>query len=160
MTSEEYTTRYAFVRSVLAQKPDIGSGELARLCSKQWGVKENAAYQFLYNHLDRIKSGGEFVRGQGEPVATESLETIASRRKSLEEKLKKLEDKEQKILEAKELKLSPCLDGKGVLIKKEQNQIALLLEDAKQLVQKLTVYLAENDLSEKKLTEQATNRLR
>lgn len=81
----------------------------------------------------------------GVHVATQtvkSLDTIAAKRKFLEEQLKALQAEEQKIFEAKMLKLSPCFDGKGVLIKKEQNQMALLLEDARELVEKLVDYLA------------------
>jgi hypothetical protein len=56
--------------------------------------------------------------------------------------LKALEEQEQRLIEAKALKLIPCFEGKGVLIKKEGSQIGLHLEDARELVEKLSEYLA------------------
>jgi hypothetical protein len=47
------------------------------------------------------------------------------------------------MIEAKALKLSYCWNGSGVLVKKEQNQMALLLEDAQELAEKLTDFLTK-----------------
>jgi hypothetical protein len=49
----------------------------------------------------------------------------------------------QKLIEAKALKLSYCSNGSGVLIKKEHNQMALLLDDAQELAEKLTDFLTK-----------------
>ena len=56
--------------------------------------------------------------------------------------MKALQEQEQRLIEAKALKLIPCFDGKGVPIKKEGSQMALMLEDASELAEKLVNYLA------------------
>jgi hypothetical protein len=85
-------------------------------------------------------------RGASLLSSTPTLETISEKRKALEAQLKALQEQEQKLIEAKALKLTPCYDGMGVLIKKEGNQMALLLEDAQELVEKLTDLLTKPQL--------------
>ncbi|HXY08020.1 MAG TPA: hypothetical protein VEI52_09230 [Terriglobales bacterium] len=72
----------------------------------------------------------------------QSLDAIATKKKLLETQLKALQEQEKRLIEAKALKLIPCFDSKGVLIKKEGSQIGLHLDDARELVEKLIEYLA------------------
>jgi hypothetical protein len=92
-----------------------------------------AAYQAVYNHNHSV--------GAQVAAVPKSLDAIATKKKLLEAQLKALQ--EQRLIEAKALKLIPCFDGKGVLIKKEGNQMAPLLEDAQELVEKLTDFLTK-----------------
>jgi hypothetical protein len=103
--------------------------------STQFGTNDSAAYGWIYSYLHPVS--GAATR----PAVT--LDAIALKKKFYEDQLKALAKEEQKLIDAKALKLIPCYDGKGVLIKKEGNQMALLLEDAQELVEKLTDFLTQ-----------------
>lgn len=70
-----------------------------------------------------------------------SIEQFESEEQKLERQLADIRTKKQVAIEAKRWKLVPCWDGKGVLLKKEGNQIGVLLEDAEELIVVLDDYL-------------------
>jgi hypothetical protein len=70
-----------------------------------------------------------------------SVDSIEEQEKMLKAQLASLERQKQVLIEAKALKLSPCWDGKGILISKEGERMGLKLEDARELVSKLEKYL-------------------
>jgi len=70
-----------------------------------------------------------------------SIEQIESEEQKLERQLADLRAKKQAAIEAKQWKLLPCWDGKGVLLKKEGNQMGVMLEDAEELIVVLDDYL-------------------
>jgi hypothetical protein len=70
-----------------------------------------------------------------------SIEQIESEEQKLERQLADLRAKKQAAIEAKQWKLVPCWDGKGVLLKKEANHMAVLLEDAQELIVVLDDYI-------------------
>lgn len=71
--------------------------------------------------------------GKREPV---SLDTIALKKKELEEQMRKLQDEEQRIIEAKQLKVAKLPDGL-IQIRKETAFIVLSSDDCKDLCGKL-----------------------
>ena len=70
-----------------------------------------------------------------------SIEQFESEEQKLERQLVDLRSKKQAAIEAKQWKLVPCWDGKGVLLKKEGNQMGVMLEDADELIVVLDDYL-------------------
>lgn len=80
-----------------------------------------------------------------------SIEQIESEEQKLERQLADLRAKKQAAIEAKQWKLVPCWDGKGVLLKKEGNQMGVLLEDAEELIVLLDDYI--KGLSEPAISE-------
>jgi len=70
-----------------------------------------------------------------------SIEQFESEEQKLERQLAEVRAKKQAAIDAKKWKLVPCWDGKGVLLKKEGNQIGVLLEDAEELIVVLDDYL-------------------
>lgn len=72
-----------------------------------------------------------------------SIEQFESEEQKLERQLADVRAKKQAAIEAKKWKLVPCWDGKGVLLKKEGNHMAVLLEDAEELIIVLDDYLKD-----------------
>jgi Transposase len=70
-----------------------------------------------------------------------SIEQFESEEQKLERQLADLRAKKQAAIEAKRWKLMPCWDGRGVLLKKDANQMGVLLEDAEELIVVLDDYL-------------------
>jgi transposase-like protein len=70
-----------------------------------------------------------------------SIEQFASEEQKLERQLADLRAKKQAAIEAKQWKLLSCWDGRGVLLKKEGNQMGVMLEDAEELIVVLDDYL-------------------
>jgi hypothetical protein len=70
-----------------------------------------------------------------------SVEQFASEEQKLERLLADIRAKKQAAIDAKTWKAVPCLDGKGVLLKKEGTQIVVALEDAEELIAVLDAYL-------------------
>lgn len=128
-TADEIADRRRKVRDMVA------AGESIRSISEKLGVKEAII-------LTDIKSGGGLkVLRQLPPSQT--LESLDQRERSLKAELDKLTADRIALLEAKAFKLLPCLAGKGVLIKKESDSLGLSLDDAYELVDKLTEYLSD-----------------
>jgi len=73
-----------------------------------------------------------------------TLDVIDAQEKALQAQLQKLAADKQRLLDLKALKILPCWDGAGVLIKKENERMALRLDDARELVEKLTDFLASD----------------
>ena len=70
-----------------------------------------------------------------------SIEQFESEEQKLERQLADIRAKKQTAIDAKKWKLVPCWEGKGVLLKKEGNQMGVLLEDAEELIILLDDYL-------------------
>jgi hypothetical protein len=70
-----------------------------------------------------------------------SIEQFESEEEKLERQLADLRAKKEAAIEAKKWKLVPCWEGKGVLLKKESNQMGVLLSDAEELIVVLDDYL-------------------
>lgn len=130
---EDRAQRIRDVEKLRSAYPHARVSELAEKLAPSWGISVDSTYGWIYNHLNP----------QTEKPSPVNLDTIAAKRKFLEEQLKSLIAEEQKLIELKALKLMFCWDGKGVLIKKENSQIALSLEDAQELVGKLTEFLTQ-----------------
>jgi hypothetical protein len=92
--------------------------------------------QTIANDLHVIKHGStlKVTKPTSKPL---TLDLIASQKQALEAQLKVLAAEEQRLIEAKALKTMLCWDGKGILIQKEGNRLALSLEDCVRLVGKL-----------------------
>jgi len=135
ISKAEIEERRAFLENLQIAKPTLSVAESAKLFAARFNISETAGYQAVYNYNHSVSSQVA--------AAPKSLDAIAAKKKSLEAQLKALQEQEQRLIEAKALKLIPCYDGKGVLIKKEGNQMALLLEDAQELVEKLTDFLTQ-----------------
>jgi transposase len=96
------------------------------------------------------------LKAQYEKTKTpRSIEEFDSEEKKLERQLAEIRSKKQEAIEAKQFKFLPCWDGKGVLIKKEANQMALLLADAEDLALQLGDYLDRPE-TRKQATAQAS----
>lgn len=144
LTKEEYLERFAFIRQMKDLNPDISMRALATPLAEKFGLKFDSAYNFIYNNWDR--AANDLVPKAGRkvlPPVVVTLESIAQQRKSLEAQLAGLALEEARLIDLATLKLLPCWEGKGVLIKKEGSSFGLLLEDALDLVDKLTAYLAQ-----------------
>jgi hypothetical protein len=135
ISKAEIQERRAFLENLQIEKPTLSVAESAKLFAARFNISEAAGYQAVYNYNHSVDSQV--------PAVPKSLDAIATKKKSLEAQLKALQEQEQRLIEAKALKLIPCYDGKGVLIKKEGSQMALLLEDAQELVEKLTDFLTK-----------------
>jgi transposase-like protein len=70
-----------------------------------------------------------------------TVEQFESEEEKLERQLKEIRAKKQAAIEAKKWKFLPCWDGKGVLFKKEQNQMGITIADAEELIVALDDYL-------------------
>lgn len=134
LSEEDRNRRISDVENLRRKNPLMKVTQMARELCTGWGVNENVAYAWIYGYINPEKSISQ--------PKVETLDTIAAKRRFLEEQLKALQTEEQRLLDEKKFKLLPCWDGRGVLIKKEQNQMALLLEDAYELADKLVDYLA------------------
>ena len=66
-----------------------------------------------------------------------TIDAIDAEEKVLIAQLQKLTAEKQRLLEMKALKIMSCWDGDGVLIQKENERMALRLEDAQELAEKL-----------------------
>jgi hypothetical protein len=130
----EVEERRAFLENLQIEKPGLSVAELAKLFAARFNISEAAGYQAVYNYNHSVVSKVAAV--------PQNLDAIAAKKKLLETQLKALQEQEQRLIEAKALKLIPCYDGKGMLIKKEGSQIGLYLDDARELVEKLIEYLA------------------
>jgi transposase-like protein len=103
---------------------------------------------------DQLDVGGEsgggnliakWVRdGALRPIpAPATVKQFETEEQILEKKLAEIRAKKQAAIEAKQWKLTPCWDGKGVLLSKEGNKLGVLLEDAEELIILLDDYLKE-----------------
>jgi hypothetical protein len=116
--------------------------EAFRLRDSGLSYKEIAArLDVAYFNLKPWFSNSELIAKYEKTKVPKTVEEFNSEEKRLEKQLDEIRAKKQATIEAKRLKLSPCWDGKGVLIKKEGNQFALLLADAEDLVLQLGDYL-------------------
>lgn len=70
-----------------------------------------------------------------------SIGDFESEEQKLERQLVELRSKKAAAIEAKKWKFLPCWEGKGVLLKKEQNTMGVLIEDAEELIVMLDDYL-------------------
>jgi hypothetical protein len=95
-------------------------------------------------NYDITQMGG--LKALRDPLSSpplQSLEALDEREKALKSELDKISAERRAMIEAKAFKFLPCLEGKGVLIRKESGSLPLLLEDAHELVDKLTAYLCD-----------------
>ena len=122
--------------------------ELSKRVAVEWGISTDTAYQWLVitGHLDRIIRGEKFGARNSCPSAASAPKTLGSiseKRKALEAQLAALQAEEQKLIEAKQIKLLPCWEGKGVLIQQEQSRMGFQIADIPELISKLTAFFDE-----------------
>ncbi|SRR5258708_732006 len=118
---------------------------------KQTGVP----YQTVRNIC--IEAGLHFVAERTEIKAVPTVESISQQQQALEAQLRELQAKKQRLIEENALKISPCFDGKGVVIKKHIQTLSLSFADANELVEKLVDYLSEHNTS-KEMNENTNGR--
>lgn len=90
-------------------------------------------------HPDRLPKIGRSPA----PRVSVSLSSIESKKAELQRELQRLETEEARLLELKALKVAFCWDGRGVVIEKETNKLALPISDAQTLVDKITELLTQ-----------------
>jgi predicted transcriptional regulator len=93
-------------------------------------------------------SAGLHTVGQArgtEIKAASTVESLSQQEQALEAQLRELQAKKQRLIEENALKLVPCFDGKGVVIKKQIQTLSLSFADAEELVEKLVDYLSEHN---------------
>jgi len=90
----------------------------------------NISYQSVCAHLREDKS-----KESSPPVVT--LENLAVKEKQLEAELQRVQQERQRLIELRALKVVLCWEGKGILISKEGDRLALSLDDCTDLVTKL-----------------------
>lgn len=73
-----------------------------------------------------------------------TVEAIETQEQSLERQLQELKAKKQALIELKNLKISTTIDNNGVILRKEGNVLVLAFNDAYDMIEKLTAYLAAN----------------
>ena len=105
---------------------------------KQTGVP----YQTVRNIC--IEAGLHTVAERSEIKAASTVESLSQQEQALEAQLRELQAKRQRLIEENALKISPCFDGKGVLIKKHVQTLSLSFADAEELVEQLVDYLSEH----------------
>jgi len=111
-----------------------------RLTRKEIAEQLNISYQSVCAHLRDDKP-----KKFSPPVVT--LESIADKEKRLEAELQKVKQEKQRLIDLKALKVVPCWEGKGILISKEGSQLALSLNDCKDLMNKLEDILTSADVT-------------
>jgi hypothetical protein len=87
----------------------------------------------VYYHLN--KETGKTWKGNPTVI---TLDTLSQKESELQRQLHKVQVEKERLIELKKLKLESCWGGTGVLLSKEGNKLALGLEDARLLVDKLT----------------------
>jgi hypothetical protein len=71
-------------------------------------------------------------------VTVESLET---EEEQLRQRIAEIEQRKADLLKAKEFRLVPCYEGKGVLISKEGERMGVMLADVPDLIKRLKAHL-------------------
>ncbi len=143
-TLEEIEHRYRVIGAAMDENPGLSRAQLAAKICGPLGISEVNAYQFLRSHEEQLSARGlpiDAQYGRRHRRISTSLETISQKRSTLEAQLAALNREEQRLIEAKALKLTPCWEGNGVLIQKEGSSLGLTLDDAKELAEKLMEYL-------------------
>lgn len=121
------------------------------LSYKQIAARLDVADYNLKNWLANPELQSKYEKAKA-PTTVEELEV---QEKNLEKQLADTRAKKLAQIDAKQFKFLPCWDGKGVLIKKEANQMALLLADAEDLALQLGDYLDRPEIR-KQATAQAS----
>ncbi len=88
-------------------------------------------------------------KARGEIKAASTVESLSQEEQALEAQLRELQAKKQRLIEESALKLVPCFDGTGVVIKKQIQTLSLSFADANELVEKLMDYLSEHNIKER-----------
>jgi hypothetical protein len=141
---EETERRYRIIWSVMDDNPGLSRTQLATKLSGQSGISQETAYQFLRNNEEQLSTRvlpSDAYHGRRQTRIPTTLERVAEKRLALEAQLTALKKEEQRLIEARSLKLTPCWEGNGILIQKEGSSLGLLLDDAKELAEKLMEYL-------------------
>ena len=102
--------------------------------AEMFGVSSQTVEYHLSKHTNGVS------RGLGFPP---DLDSIRTQMANLQRQMEELQAKERRLREYKEVKLLPCWEGKGLLIQHESNRLALKLEDAGTLAEKLIDFLGE-----------------
>jgi hypothetical protein len=121
--------------------------QVSKLVLSGWSMRqiaEKTGVSLPTVNYDITQMGG--LKALRDPLSSpplQSLEALDEREKALKSELDKISAERRAMIEAKAFKFLPCLEGKGVLIRKESGSLPLLLEDAHELVDKLTAYLCD-----------------
>jgi DeoR/GlpR family transcriptional regulator of sugar metabolism len=130
-SAEEIADRRRRVRELL----------LSDLSIRQIAEKTGVAQPTIQNDINQM-GGLKALRGPLSNPSLQTVEALDEREKLLMAQLEKLTADRKALIEAKALKLLSCFDGKGVLIRKESSSLGLSLDDAYELVDRLTAYLS------------------
>jgi hypothetical protein len=134
--AEELATRRAEVKKLRDQSVPVN----------QIAHRLGVSLPTIYNDLRSLDGGSSYIRSSSpvRPSTTfRDLDAVVQKRRDLEAQLFRLQQEEQRLIEMKALKIMPCWEGRGVLIQKGNERMALSPEDAKELAEKLMDYVTK-----------------
>lgn len=114
--------------------PEIARLKAQGLSAKEIAAKLNIATTRVYNYLSNANKRAVVV-----PI---TLDSIAQKKRDLQIQLDSLQKEETRLVELTALKVQPCYEGKGLLITKEGNRVALYMPDVKILIEKLMEFVS------------------
>jgi hypothetical protein len=121
-------------------REDVAHRRSMVLQQRNQGLTARAISAALGISLDVVYSDFTALNGaKTKPPIT--VDSLVQQKKAIEAQIEALRLQEAAMIEAKRLKLVPCFHNEGVLITKEGEKMGLRIDDAFELVDRLTEYL-------------------
>jgi hypothetical protein len=137
---EERRSQRGSAEEIADRRRQVRELVLSDLSIRQIAEKIGVSMPTIHNDISQM--GG--LKALRDPLSIPPLQTVEAldeREKLLNAEIAKITADRKALIAARAFKFLPCFEGKGVLIKKESNSLGLSLDDAYELVDKLTAYL-------------------